>query len=394
MNVVKSIAVFNEGRDPERLQMKYSKMRSTPFAFLRGTCHLFYEQLPLSGIFKKAPLVWTCGDLHLENFGTYKGDNRLTYFDVNDFDEALLAPASWDIVRMLTSLHVGADSLGIKRKEAQELSQLFVNGYGQALAQGKAYWLERQTAHSLIKGLLNSLQDRQRLDFLDNRTRMKNKRRSILIDGRRALPALSSERSDVIQLMNEFAQPSFFNVLDVARRIAGTGSLGVERYAILVEGKGSPNGNYLLDLKEARASSLAARVKVKQPQWATEAHRIVEIQRRFQAVPMAFLQAVDMKGKPYVLRGLQPSEDRITLDGSGHALADIQQLICDMGRLVAWGQLRSSGRQGAASADELIDFALGVRWQEKLIEASKACADQVMSDARTFSEAYDDGAFR
>jgi hypothetical protein len=40
--------------------------------------------------------------------------------------------------------------------------------------------------------------------------------------------------------------PSFF-APDVARRIAGTGSLGVQRYVILVEGKGSTGGHYLPD---------------------------------------------------------------------------------------------------------------------------------------------------
>lgn len=84
------------GRDPERLQLKYSKMRSNAFVFMRATCHLFYDRLPQDDLFKRAPLTWACGDLHLENFGSYKGDNRLVYFDLNDFDEAALAPACQD----------------------------------------------------------------------------------------------------------------------------------------------------------------------------------------------------------------------------------------------------------------------------------------------------------
>jgi uncharacterized protein (DUF2252 family) len=57
-------------------------------------------------------------------------------------------------------------------------------------------------------------------------------------------------------------------VLDIGRRIAGTGSLGVERYVVLVEGKGSPDRNYLLDIKEAKPSAMAphlARLGIKQP---------------------------------------------------------------------------------------------------------------------------------
>ena len=100
-------------------------MRASAFAFMRGTCHLFYDQLPRSGVFKSAPPVWVCGDLHLENFGSYKGDNRLVYFDINDFDEAALAPVSWDLVRLLTSL-LGRrrDALGAAPGNAQAVRDL------------------------------------------------------------------------------------------------------------------------------------------------------------------------------------------------------------------------------------------------------------------------------
>lgn len=92
IDIVKDIATFNAKREPERLAMKYKLMRTSPFVFLRGTCHLFYERLPLGSMLEGAPAVWVCGDMHLENFGSYKGDNRLVYFDINDFDEACLAP--------------------------------------------------------------------------------------------------------------------------------------------------------------------------------------------------------------------------------------------------------------------------------------------------------------
>lgn len=54
----------NAGRDPERLARKYRAMRASPFVFLRGTCALFYARLPSGGIFKAAPKVWACGDMH------------------------------------------------------------------------------------------------------------------------------------------------------------------------------------------------------------------------------------------------------------------------------------------------------------------------------------------
>lgn len=100
------------------------------------------------------------------------------------------------------------------------------------------------------------------------------------------------------------------------------------------------------------------------------------------------------EGQPYVLRELQPSEDRVALDKLGRGGKDFEQLVATMGRLVAWAQLRSAGRQGSASADELIDFGQRKRWQAKLLDAARACAKQVQRDARTFNEAYDDGVFK
>ncbi len=74
------------------VQIKYKLMTENMFRFFRGTCHLFYEDLSKTNTIPPAPLTWICGDLHLENFGSYKGDNRLVYFDLNDFDESILAP--------------------------------------------------------------------------------------------------------------------------------------------------------------------------------------------------------------------------------------------------------------------------------------------------------------
>jgi uncharacterized protein (DUF2252 family) len=398
LDPVSRIVAFNAGRDPERLLLKYRAMRASTFAFMRGTCHLFYDELPRGGVFQSAPAVWVCGDLHLENFGSYKGDNRLVYFDVNDFDESALAPASWDLVRFLTSLRVGADGLAVSGSKTRALCQTFLDAYGSALTLGKSYWVERETAQGLVRELLDALRERARSDFLDSRTTVKRGKRLLRADGKKALPASDTQRTAIAEFMHDFARsqpdPDFYTVLDVARRIAGTGSLGVDRYAILVRGKGSPDGNYLLDLKLALPSSLLPKLKVPQPRWKTQAHRIVALQRREQAVSSAFLQPVLVGGSPYVLRALQPSEDRVTLTRSGRTLAELEQVIGTMGRIVAWAQLRCAGREGSAIADELIAFAQRKKWKAQLLDASQDCAVQVRKDSADFDAAWDDGEFR
>jgi uncharacterized protein (DUF2252 family) len=397
MDLVKEIRRYNAGRDPERLRLKYRRMRSDPFAFLRGTCHLFYARLPVRGIFRSAPPAWCCGDLHLENFGSYKGDNRLVYFDLNDFDEAVLAPASWDPVRLLTSVRVGADGLGLAADAVQDLCDAFVAGYAQALGAGKALWIEPQTARGLVFDLLDGLKQRRRIDFLDSRTVAKGGERMLRVDGRKALPATKRQHRQVEGFMESFAatqeHPGFFRVRDIARRIAGTGSLGVDRYVVLVEGKGSPDGNYLLDLKQALPSSLVPPPDIAQPRWRSEAERIVAVQHRMQAVSAAFLRPVDLGGRSYVLRGLQPAEDRIVLDGARQKASDIRGVVSTMGRLLAWSQLRSAGRQGSADADALIAYAQGEKWQRRLQDAAVEMAARTLKDAAAFNAAYDGGAF-
>ena len=289
----KRIQRFNAGRDPERLAMKYQKMRASPFAFLRATCHLFYQRLSVQERLKESPLVWACGDLHLENFGSYKGSNGQVYFDLNDFDEAALAPVSWDLVRMLASIETGAVDAGLKPRRAEALCEEFVQTYADALRLVKSFWLERETATGPIHRLLGELRERKRSAFLDTRTEVLAGKRTIRLDGRKALPASAEERKHVKALIASHAatqaSPTFYRVLDVARRIAGTGSLGLERYIVLVKGKGGVDGNYLLDLKRAAPSSLAPHLKNKQPRWPSEGQRVVALQQRIQAVPLAFL---------------------------------------------------------------------------------------------------------
>lgn len=390
LNAIERIRIFNRGRDPERLLLKYRAMRADAFAFLRGTCHLFYQDWPVGSPLNDAPPAWICGDLHLENFGSFKGDNRLTYFDLNDFDEAALAPATWELARFLTSVLVAAKTLGVKHAEAIALGHCFLDSYTAALQDGKARWLERATTEGMVKSLLSGLGKRTRPEFLDSRTKLKGGRRMLRLDGKRALPVVDADYKKVILFMAKFAalqpDPKFFKVLDVARRIAGTGSLGTERYVILVEGAGSPEGNYLLDLKHEPGSALAPYLTLPQPEWGTEAERVVGIQRRVQAIPPAFLNAVQIGKRSYVMRELLPSSDRLQLELWNGRLRRLENVMHAMGKVVAWGHLRSGGRQGSAIADEWISFAPRSDWRSPLLEYAESYARQVVTDWNEFCE--------
>jgi uncharacterized protein (DUF2252 family) len=395
-DIVRQIREFNAGRDPLRLQIKYRIMRDSAFGFLRGTAHLFWENLSALSL-PKAPAAWVCGDLHLENFGCYKGDNRLTYFDLNDFDEAALGACVLDPLRLLASVLVAAGTAGTSAARGRALCGIFLGAYARELRCGKSRWIERETAAGMIGELLTRAKGRARKAFLDTRCSMQGELRRLALRENKSYPASAKQRASVVKFMREFAarqaNPKFFKLLDVVNRIAGTGSLGVDRYAILVEGHGSPDRNHLLDLKEAMPSALSPHLKKRQPKWKTEAERVVTVQRRVQAISPAFLQAVVMNDRPYILRALQPSEDRLTLTNwQGHS-RNLDLALDNMGQLVAWGQLRASGRSGSAIADELAEFGDSARWKKTLIEAAADCASRVDKDWRRYAEAFDDGAF-
>ena len=136
-----SILDYNLGRDPERLQLKLKALRGDTFAFFRGTAPLFYATLAMPASLLATPKVLACGDLHLENFGSYKGDNRLVYFDVSDFDETCVAPCAFDLVRISSSILVAAKTLGIGKKQASKLMAKFVDVYAINLVAAKPRWV-------------------------------------------------------------------------------------------------------------------------------------------------------------------------------------------------------------------------------------------------------------
>ena len=192
----------------------------------------------------------------------------------------------------------------------------------------------------------------------------------------------------------EQSEPTFFKLLDVVRRVAGTGSLGVERYTLLIRGKGGLAGHYLLDFKQSLPSSLAPHFASLQPVWASEAQRVVKVQHRMQAVSVALLAPVKFGGKPFVLRELQPQQDRLVLSAANKRDDSSKGSVATMGQMLAWAQLRSAGQSGSANADDLIAFGQRKKWQAKLLAAASRCADLVAQDAAVFNAAFDAGQLR
>ncbi len=394
--VVAAIRRHDAGRDPERLALRYARLRADPFRFLRGTAYLFYATLASSGDLPGSPFTWLCGDAHLENFGSYQGDNGLVYFDLNDFDEAILGPCLIDVVRMLTSLHLVARRLALGDADVVELCSALLDRYCAELGEGKVRWVERATAQGPVRALLRGVKHRKRRKFLDGRTVLEGGARRLIMDGGKALPLAVTVRARVAACVARYGerrgQASALRVLDVGRRIAGTGSLGVERYVVLVEGEGSPDHNWLIDLKAAEPPSALGAFPLPQPPWASDAERIVEVQRHLQAIPPALLGAVPCGGRLFVLRELQPSADRIDFDQWDGSLGDLVSVLQTQGQVLAWTHLRGAGWRGGCDEAALVEFGRSGQWIGDTLALARHCAAETERQWQAFAAAYDAGA--
>jgi uncharacterized protein (DUF2252 family) len=393
--LTREILAQNAGRDLDRMILKCATMRQDAFAFFRGTNPLFLSFLPRGHALFRAPCTLVCGDLHLENFGAFKGDNRLCYFDLNDFDEACLAPFTVDLVRFVASIEIAAKGLGLKRAASSKLATRFMDAYSVSIADGKPRWVERSLAQGVFRTLLRRAIRRTRVELLNRFTRLKGAERRIRL-GKRALPMKNAERLKLKRFLARVCVPGegtrFFKLLDAARRVAGNGSLGLARYVLLVRGRGSPDQNFALDLKLAAPSAPADWLKSPQPDWPSEAVRVVAVQRVMQAVAPALLQAMRFEDKPFVLKELQPAVDRLAIAQWRTKPKRIAQAVQGMGHVTAWGHLRSCGHYGAASPEALQNYVASARWRSGVQRLARLAAARTLRAWRQYAKDYDSGA--
>lgn len=196
-------------------------------------------------------------------------------------------------------------------------------------------------------------------------------------------------------LKNDGKSPYNYRVIDGVFRLAGTGSIGIKRFAFLLKSLNDEGEKYLLiDMKQSTPSSLYPYIILKQPSWESDAERIVSIQQRMQNRPPALLSTTEFQGESFVIQEMQPTKDSINFGLIKKEYRNMYQVIDDMAMLSASSQLRSSGRQGSANADELIEFGKNDQWQESILKYVIEYAHQVKTDYTLFLKDYKAGAFK
>ncbi|WP_159471137.1 DUF2252 family protein [Dyadobacter sp. 3J3] len=398
-NVFTKIKEFNKGRDPFFLALKYDKMMENPFNFFRGTCHLFYQDLSKKFTFEDDTKVWICGDLHIENFGRYRGSDAKLHYDIEDFDEAVLAPVTWEILRVITSIHLAAEQLksdtetaDLSFEKSKTLSKHFLESYVEVI----------------LEGVPGQIKCTNLLNFITPPVKNKNQvfqtsstPATINIDR----PTSNKSKTDELDLVLKKkitevvttwlrGNKNMDEVIDAAWRIAGTGSLGIERYIVLVK-QTDGQGFYLLDMKRSMPSSLRTYVdsfkqKIVQPEWQNESERIIEIQEKMQDISPQFIvqnesRQILFEGNSYVLKELQPEAGRIELKNLVKANQSLKEIIADYAIITASAHLSSADFKGSSSVRSLQAFFKNKMHHRSILNYCTGYAKDVKKDFADFS---------
>src|SRR5262249_6962979 len=145
-----------------------------------------------------------------------------------------------------------------------------------------------------------------------------------------------------------------------------------------------------IDFKLAAPSAASAALPdFEQPTWGDEAQRVVTVQDICQAACPAYLTAMSINGRPFVVRELQPVEDRIALDRLAQQPKRLTDTFDSMGEVAAHAQLRAAGRIGSSPPDSMIEFGFDLMSHPRpWIEAARGVDARNTQAHRLFRAAW------
>jgi Uncharacterized protein conserved in bacteria (DUF2252) len=330
------------------LDYKHLRMadRSDPFPFFRGTYYLWARRWPdAAGDLAAAPAVQAVGDLHLENFGTWRdGDGRLCW-GVNDFDEADHLPYTNDLVRLAVSMRL-ARQAGIARIRLGKACAAILAGYRWALsAGGVPFVLEEQ--HRKLRAMAMAA-DREPVRYW--------KRLTAVLADPPARMSVAAQEALTQALPSDALSPEFR-----FRPRVGMGSLGKPRYVALA----TLHGSWVA--REAKALTPPATL------WASgrypgPSHLAETVSRAIRCPDPCYCP-----GSAWIVRRLAPRCSRIELDHLKRS-GDILRLLRAMGAEAANVHVGTPGAAWAIEAD------LTRRPDGWLVEAARSLARLVKRD--------------
>ncbi len=399
-----------EQRHEELTPIRHARMVESPFAFFRGGSAIMARDLattPTTGL-----RVQACGDAHVANFGKFATAERRLVFDINDFDETLPGPWEWDVKRLCASLSIVARQHGLTPAKCDRVAAAAARAYRERLA---AYteartlelWYDRIDFDDVIAHFPRRYRPLVKRDI--RRAKRKDHMRAVakltasdeggqrFIEDPPLLVRLENTEHGMDEVMAMVAEYRLtlsddrrflfdqFELVDVARKVVGVGSVGTRCWIVLFEGPDHPLGDrIILQVKEAQASVLEPYVGPST--LGHQGRRVVTGQRLTQGASDLLLGWCDgpTSGRQYYVRQLWD------VKGQGDLTRMDFNNLAQYGALCAWALARAHARTGDAVA---ISAYLGDTddFDQAIVRFSAAYADTNDRDHQAMHDAIDSG---
>ena len=391
----------NIGRDQLLVPTRHSRMLVSPFSFYRGAAAIMANDLALeesSGI-----IVQSCGDCHILNFGAFATPERNIIVDFNDFDETHPAPFEWDLKRLAASFVTAANVVGISGKVAEKAAFELTRSYQEEMAKhakGRLLdvWFSKLELQTLIDNA--DKEDRERVkkqlskELTKSTPEVLHQKLTEKKNGSwrfKEIPPLLYHVQDIdmknvrsgydlyLQSLSADKQAllKHFEIVDIARKVVGTGSVGTFcAVALLVSGN---DDLLVLQVKEARSSVLEPYLEA--CKFENHGERVVTGQRIMQSASDMFLGWTKGKnGRHFYLRQLR--DVKMSPNPALWSKSAIVKIAQHSGKVLAKGHAKS----GEAPA---ISEFLGTseKFATSMANYALSYAERTSADYRLFAEA-------
>ncbi|MEZ4403379.1 MAG: DUF2252 family protein [Kofleriaceae bacterium] len=402
-------------RDPAAVAGKYQRMASRRYDFFRGTAGLFWRDVTDGGAAATSASVadgpgawvWTMGDAHLENLGSFRAADGALVLDYNDFDGATRGPWWLDLRRLAMGVAVASDELDLGDVEAalveralaayvDEIARL-ADG-GPAVADGP--WVTSFLAKSREAGDARArLDEYTAVDPAGVRTMVLGDLAPVAPDGTwvdTTAPLTADELADVTTLMADAGPTALASagpVKGASRRLgAGVASYPSPRYYVLCDGPtAAADDDVLLEAKEATPPAGRPRPPAPFDARDSDAGQVVRGQRLMAARPDGelFLAAAEVGPRSFRVKertGYQRGVELAKLAGDRDA---VDEVVAAAGRLLADAHARAPLVDGRPALTVIAPRLAGRR-AEVLAEFTALARDdaaRVRADADRFAAA-------
>jgi hypothetical protein len=332
------------------LKVKHQRMTDGVFPFLRATFYRWAQLWPENcPELVNAPVALAVGDLHVENFGTWRDSEGRLIWGINDFDEVCEMPFVVDLVRLATSALLAA-SEGTSACKSADACAAILEGYSEAIQSRGQPFVLAECHHGLRALAMNELRDPVR--FWDKLNQW---------------PQADSVPADVKALLTS-ALPESAKPEKIVHRQAGLGSLGRRRFTIIAQWLGGYVAREVKELVPSAWHWADAKQSAK-IFYTTMVHTAVR-----GVDPTVFAQG------PWLVRRLAPDCSRVELNQLPQKRDELK-LLRAMGHETANIHLGTPGAARAIAAD------LRKRPSRWLFNAAQAMESATIDDWKQWRKA-------